>query len=303
MSSQQLSQKSMNIKSFVRSFNVNELQILTNHFMTQINIQISKSVKTISPKCYMITITMGPSKISGYGRNEEEAHLNAYKNFFEGIVDDENLYSSLILAISKMKESLSGERNERNNSKVKKPPKGKNDTSYLSSSLLNCSMEKNGYIEKIKAGGNGGELGKIAKFDGEGNEESSGELGGEKLKVKKNNFTGDDKGRGSLACMSVEDNGSKQSLGVGGSRNGGGVLQENRTAGNSQNQNGRLSVGTGKNCLTKTGVSPSPIKEAKISSSNANFSQTQGNSGKTPPSENTHKEVDNKIRRKYIRER
>lgn len=104
MSSNHIPHNPTHIKSFVRSFNVNELQILTNHFMAQIKIQISKSTKTISPKCYMITITMGPSKISGYGRNDEEAHLNAYKNFFEGIVDDENLYSKLILAISKMKD-------------------------------------------------------------------------------------------------------------------------------------------------------------------------------------------------------
>lgn len=241
----------------------------------------------------MITITMGPSKISGYGRNEEEAHLNAYKNFFEGIVDDENLYSSLILAISKMKDSLSGERNERNGSKVKKPPKGKNDTSYLSSSLLNCSMGENGFI-----GGGGVGSGEGV---GKGYEEGVGEVGCERGKVKKNNFTGEE-GRGSLGCVSVEDNGTKGSLGVGGLRNGG-VLQEGRIAGNFQNQNGRLSVGTGKNCLTKTGVSPSPIKEAKNSSSNANFSQTQTNNGKTPPFENTNKEFDNKIRRKYIRER
>ena len=145
--------------------------------MTQINTQITKTVKAISSKWYflisapifsnnynsfMITITMGKSKISGYGRYEEEAHLNAYKNFFEGIIDDEQLYPSLVTAISQMKDSLSG---GRNSSKIKKPPKGKNDTAYLSSSILNCSLEKTSYTEKLKSGQNQSDFNKSSKMN------------------------------------------------------------------------------------------------------------------------------------------
>ena len=130
---------------------------------------------------FMITITMVNSKISGYGRNEEEAHLNAYKNFFEGIVDDENLYSSLIGAISQMKDSLSG---GRNSSKVKKPPKGKNDTAYLSSSIQNCSLEKTSYTEKLKSTNNNSDFNKSSKMNDSTLENTLGQY------LDQNNATG-----------------------------------------------------------------------------------------------------------------
>lgn len=52
----------------------------------------------------MATLSLGSNKISGYGRYEEEALVNAYRNFFDGIVDNEELSSHLAAAILRIKD-------------------------------------------------------------------------------------------------------------------------------------------------------------------------------------------------------
>lgn len=73
----------------------------------------------------MVTIMTDKEKISGYGRSEEEALLNAYKNFFEGVIDKDVLANHLASALQKLKDSGSRA--------AKRPPR---------SSLLNNSIDK-----------------------------------------------------------------------------------------------------------------------------------------------------------------
>jgi hypothetical protein len=52
----------------------------------------------------MATLSLGSNKISGYGRYEEEALVNAYRNFFDGIVDNEELSAHLATSILRIKD-------------------------------------------------------------------------------------------------------------------------------------------------------------------------------------------------------
>lgn len=81
-------------------------------------------VRLISPSI-MVTIMMDKDKISGYGRSEDEALLNAYKNFFEGVIDKDQLAGHLSSALQKLRDSGSRA--------AKRPPR---------SSLLHNSIDK-----------------------------------------------------------------------------------------------------------------------------------------------------------------
>ena len=77
-------------------------------------------------------MNMGSDNISGYGRCEEEAYVNAYKNFFEGTAEDSQLRQHLSNSLSKMKDSLN---------RSKKPPKGKVEGN-ANGSFLHMSIDK-----------------------------------------------------------------------------------------------------------------------------------------------------------------
>ena len=105
----------------------------------------------------MVTVSMDNwEKKTGYGRCEEEAYLNAYKNFFEGVIEeDDNMSLHLANAFSKLKESLA---------RSKKPPKGKNE-SFVNSSLLHTSVDKSAQGDRLKTLQNSGEINKSRHND------------------------------------------------------------------------------------------------------------------------------------------
>jgi hypothetical protein len=277
----------------------------------------------------MITISMLNSKISGYGRNEEEAHLNAYKNFFESVIDDEDLYSSLITAINKMKESLSG---ERNNAKSKKPPKGKNDTAYLSQSILNVSTDKAliGQAEKNsnKGIGNSGLNFSMSQIN-----EST--MGDEKLQNTTQETIGDLAGERVLGKSLLDVNFREGMLLHGGQGAPNGHKEHKKNSKsvtinvNTHEENNYLrdlasdsknsqNLSQKKN-LMGNGKSPYGSEPKKVFSPNKEnfgsinlknrFSQTQNNSSKSTaeiPNSNPNQKstnFENKFRQRYIRER
>jgi hypothetical protein len=240
------------------------------------------------------------------------------------VIDDEDLYSSLITAINKMKESLSG---ERNNAKSKKPPKGKNDTAYLSQSILNVSTDKGlgGLAEKNLGKGN-------LNFSMSQINEST--IGEEKLQNTTQETIGDIGGDRSLGKSLLDVNFREGMLlhGGQGGNNAGKEHKKNsksvtinvnnheenhylRDLGSDSKNSQNLSL---KKNLTGNGKSPngggpkkvfSPDKE-NFGSINlkSRFSQTQNNSKSTAeiPNSNPNQKstnFENKFRQRYIRER
>lgn len=136
-----IEQSRLNLKNVVRSMSASEISSLTNVFSKQIGVDIEKSVKVISPKCIMVTISMEKEKISGYGRSEEEASLNAFKNFMEGMIDKDDMVHPLSSSLSKLKEG---------HSRSRKPPKGRNDMG-ANNSFMHTSMDKGASLcDRIK---------------------------------------------------------------------------------------------------------------------------------------------------------
>jgi hypothetical protein len=84
----------------------------------------------------MATLSLGGNKISGYGRFEEEALVNAFRNFFDGIVDNDELSSHLNNALMRVKESPQVQNGGR------KPPRDKNDIMQTQNSMVNESYER-----------------------------------------------------------------------------------------------------------------------------------------------------------------
>ena len=86
------------------------------------------------------------------------------------------------------------------------------------------------------------------------------------------------------------------------SKNRDGLSQPKNYGNLGEKVSGKSTIGGSKGGAVKNGVSP--IKDGK--GFNGNFSRTQGNFGTNSSKNNqdvSNKEVDNKIRRKYIRER
>lgn len=136
-----IEQSRLNLKNVIRSMSTSEISSLTQVFSKQIGIDIEKSVKAISPKCTMVTISMEKERISGYGRSEEEASLNAFKNFMEAMIDKDDMIHPLSASLSKMRDGYSRSR---------KPPKGRNDLNG-NNSFMHTSLDKGSLLsDKIK---------------------------------------------------------------------------------------------------------------------------------------------------------
>ena len=99
--------------------------------MVSLKVQISD----FNPHSIMATLIFGSNKISGYGRFEEEALVNAYRNFFDAIIDNEELCAHLSSAIMRVKEGSSGQ--------GRRPPRDKNDIMLTQNSGLNDSYDRN----------------------------------------------------------------------------------------------------------------------------------------------------------------
>lgn len=82
----------------------------------------------------MATLSLGQNKISGYGRFEEEALVNAYRNFFDGIIDNDELCGHLSAALMRIKDSPSGQ--------GRRPPRDKNDIMLTQNSGINESYDR-----------------------------------------------------------------------------------------------------------------------------------------------------------------
>ena len=82
---------------------------------------------------------MEGNKINGYGRCKNEAHMNAYKNFFDGIIDNDEMCHHLSAALQRIKENSFSR-----GGGSRRPPKNKNDIMLTQNSTIHDSYEKNG---------------------------------------------------------------------------------------------------------------------------------------------------------------
>lgn len=151
-----MDQSRINLKNVVRSMSASEVCSLSSVFSKQIGLEIERFVKAISPKCIMVTIAMDKERISGYGRTEEEASLNAYKNFLEGMIDKDQMVQPLTVSLNKMREC---------HSRSKKPPKGRTE-GQGNTSLFQQSIDKsNSLYDRIKTLNQPSELNKSRHND------------------------------------------------------------------------------------------------------------------------------------------
>lgn len=151
-----MEQSRINLKNVVRSMSASDVSSLAAIFSRQIGVEIERFVKAISPKCIMVTIALDKERISGYGRTEEEASLNAYKNFMEGMIDKDSMVQPLTQCLAKMREGQSRSR---------KPPKARTE-GQGNISLFQQSLDKSQNLyDRIKSLNQPSELNKSRHND------------------------------------------------------------------------------------------------------------------------------------------
>lgn len=89
MDSLKLVQKQM--KTLIPSMSESDLKRITKHLENVLREEFLYTSKELSYKCYEGIYTFKNKKATGYGRTDQDAHLNAIKNLMEILVEEDDI--------------------------------------------------------------------------------------------------------------------------------------------------------------------------------------------------------------------